>query len=135
VRRRRSREAGWRSSGRNTCSALNLSSFYAQTKDNPVFEQRMFSTMGIFGIGASWATPIVGRSGMSASLFVAVVSKFFPVVGMFAAAFVFPDGIHSGHGMAYLVLAMVLNFTIFLLSTLSLAKFVIRRLYPPNSIG
>jgi hypothetical protein len=79
---------------------LNLSSFYAQTKDNPVFEQRMFFNDGDFGIGASWATPIVGRSGMSASLFVAVVSKFFPVVGMFAAAFVFPDGIHSGHGMA-----------------------------------
>ena len=66
-------------------------------------------------------------SGFAAALFVAIASEFFPVVGLLAAALVFPEGIHSDHATAYLVLAMSLNFAIFFMATYGLFRFFMRR--------
>ena len=62
-----------------------------------------------------------------AALFVGVASEFYPILGMLAAALVFPQGIHSGHGTAYLVLAMLLNFVIFFAITLYVFRYFLRR--------
>ena len=43
----------------------------------------------------------------------ATASEFFPIVGLLAAALVFPQGVHSAHPIAYFVLAMSLNFALF----------------------
>jgi hypothetical protein len=44
---------------------------------------------------------------------VGLASDFMPVPGMLGAALVFPQGAESDHGLAYLVLALVLNFALF----------------------
>jgi len=44
---------------------------------------------------------------------VGLVSELMPIPGLLAAAIVFPQGIHSDHGIAYLVLAVCLNFALF----------------------
>ncbi len=62
-----------------------------------------------------------------AALFVATATEFFPIVGMLAAALVFPQGIHSDHATAYLVFAMVLNFAIFFSATFGIVRYVTRR--------
>jgi hypothetical protein len=62
-----------------------------------------------------------------AALFVGAVSEFFPVPGLLAAALVFPTGIHSGHGTAYLVLALILNFALFFGATFWAMRFFLRR--------
>ena len=62
-----------------------------------------------------------------AAIFIGAASEFYPIVGMFAAALVFPEGIHSGHGTAYLVLAIVLNFAIISAATFLIFKFITRR--------
>jgi hypothetical protein len=64
-----------------------------------------------------------------AALFIGIASEFFPIVGMLAAALVFPQGIHSGHGDAYLALAMFLNFAVLFIATLYTFRFFIRRRY------
>jgi hypothetical protein len=63
-----------------------------------------------------------------AALLIATASEFFPVVGFFAAALVFPQGIHSDHATAYLVLAMILNFAIFFAATFSLLRLFVHRM-------
>ena len=68
-----------------------------------------------------------------ASLFIATASEFFPIPGMLAAALVFPQGIHSGHATAYLVLAMLLNFAIFFTITFLISRFFVRRLENPGN--
>jgi hypothetical protein len=62
-----------------------------------------------------------------AALFIGIASEFYPILGMLAAALVFPQGIHSGHGDAYLVLAMLLNFCIFFIATFYVFRFFIQR--------
>jgi C4-dicarboxylate transporter len=64
-----------------------------------------------------------------AALFIGMASEFFPIVGMLAAALVFPQGIHSAHAVAYLALAMSLNFAIFFTATFHIFRFFIRRGY------
>ena len=64
-----------------------------------------------------------------AALFIGIASEFFPIVGMLAAALVFPQGIHSGHANAYLALAMSLNFAVFFTATFYTFRFFIRRRY------
>jgi hypothetical protein len=44
---------------------------------------------------------------------VGLASDFRPVPGMLGAALVVPQGIESDHGLAYLVLALGLNFALF----------------------
>jgi hypothetical protein len=46
------------------------------------------------------------------SLSLGIAANFTPIaaVGMLAAALVFPQGVHSDHAYAYLVLAVVINF-------------------------
>jgi hypothetical protein len=60
-----------------------------------------------------------------AALFIGIASEFFPIVGMLAAALVFPQGIHSGHAYA----SMSLNFAVFFTATLYIFRFFIRRRY------
>jgi hypothetical protein len=55
--------------------------------------------------------------------FVGAVSEFFPVPGMLAAALVFPQGVHSDHATAYLVLAICLNFAMFFAATYFVIRF------------
>jgi len=62
-----------------------------------------------------------------AALSVAAISEFFPMVGLLAAALVFPEGIESGHGTAYLALAMVLNFALYFTITSFLIRYLRRR--------
>ena len=47
------------------------------------------------------------------ALLVGVASEFMPIPGLLGAALVFPQGIESDHGIAYLVLAECLNFALF----------------------
>ena len=47
------------------------------------------------------------------ALLIAIGSEFLPVPGLLGAAMVFPQGIESDHGIAYLVLALCLNFAVF----------------------
>jgi hypothetical protein len=68
-----------------------------------------------------------------AALFIGIASEFFPILGMLAAALVFPQGIHSDHAYAYLALAMSLNFAIFFTSTFYVFRFFIRRSYRTTS--
>jgi len=64
-----------------------------------------------------------------AALFIGIASEFFPIVGMLAAALVFPQSIHSDHAYAYLALAMSLNFAVFFTATFYIFRFFIRRRY------
>lgn len=68
--------------------------------------------------------------------FVALASEFFPVPGLLAAALIFPQGIHSDHANAYLVLALSVNFAIFFIAAFALFRFIRQRLESrklPNS--
>jgi hypothetical protein len=49
---------------------------------------------------------------VTASL-VGLASDFRPVPGMFGAALIFPQGVEGDHAIAYLVLALSLNFALF----------------------
>lgn len=51
------------------------------------------------------------------SLLVGLASDFMPVPGMLGAALVFPQGAESDHGLAYLALALGLNFALFFVVT------------------
>jgi len=66
-------------------------------------------------------------SAWVSALLVAAASEFYPVVGLLGAALIFPDGIHSDYPTGYLILAMVLNFTIFFIATYGLFQLIIRR--------
>jgi hypothetical protein len=44
---------------------------------------------------------------------IGLASDLMPVPGMLGAALIFPQGAESDHGLAYLVLALVLNFALF----------------------
>jgi len=44
---------------------------------------------------------------------IGLASDLMPVPGMLGAALLFPQGAESDHGLAYLVLALVLNFALF----------------------
>jgi hypothetical protein len=44
---------------------------------------------------------------------IGLASDFLPVPGMLGAALVFPQGAEGDHGIAYLVLALSLNFALF----------------------
>ncbi len=44
---------------------------------------------------------------------VGLASDFIPVPGMLGAALVFPQGIEGDHGLAWLVLSLLLNFALF----------------------
>jgi|SRR5215831_3793642 len=44
---------------------------------------------------------------------VGLLSELMPIPGLLAAAIVFPQSIHSDHGIAYLVPAACLNFALF----------------------
>src|SRR5579862_7456387 len=64
-----------------------------------------------------------------AALFIGTASEFFPIPGLLAAALVFPEGIHSDHSVAYLVLAMFLNFFLFFIPTFYLFRFFITKIF------
>lgn len=51
------------------------------------------------------------------ALLVALVSEIRPVPGLLGAALVFPQGAESDHALAYLALAILLNFAIVFAST------------------
>jgi hypothetical protein len=51
------------------------------------------------------------------ALLVGFASYFVPIPGLFGAALIFPEGVHSSHGFAYLILALVLNFALFFAAT------------------
>jgi hypothetical protein len=64
------------------------------------------------------------KSPLIVASIVALASDFLPVPGLLAAALVFPQGIHSDHGFAYLALALVINFAIFFIPTFVLFRFI-----------
>lgn len=63
-----------------------------------------------------------------AALFVAAASEFFPMLGLLAAAVVFPEGIRSYHPDGYIALALILNFLIFFAATFLILSFFSRRM-------
>jgi hypothetical protein len=58
------------------------------------------------------------------ALLVGLASEFRPALGLLGAALVFPQGIESDHGLAYLVLALILNFGLFFALTYYLFELI-----------
>jgi hypothetical protein len=52
------------------------------------------------------------KSRMLIALLVALVSEIRPVIGLLGAAFIFPEGAESDHALAYINIAMLMNFVI-----------------------